>query len=339
MNGETCRIVDANLNRITEGLRVAEDVCRYAWNIRGVQGRLKSLRHRVAVLLDRGGFIPSRNPMADVGRSSSGALESRRADLAEVVKANLKRVEEGLRVLEEIFKISDLKISAACKNLRYETYEIERKIFAVRERSLGRGLYLILTAPCRGIEDLASAATASGLPAVQLRCKEGDDRYFLDLAGKIRKLTSGSTTRFIINDRMDIACLAGADGVHLGQKDVDPARARTLLGPDAVIGLSTHDLDQVRRANTLPVDYIGFGPIFETASKDNPDPVTGTAALAEAVSLSTVPVVAVGGITGDAIPALKRTGCHDVAVIGAVTRSADPCTETLRLHTLFLEES
>lgn len=339
MTRETNRIVDANLNRITEGLRVAEDVCRYAWNIRGLQEGLKSMRHRATVLLDHRRLVPSRNPVGDIGQSSTGELESFRADLADVVRANLKRAQEGLRVLEEVFKASEHETSAACKQLRYETYEIERKIFTVRERSLGRGLYLILTTPSRSIVKLAAVAVTGGLPAVQLRGTKGSDRYFLELAGKIRELTSGTSTRFIINDRLDIACLVRADGVHLGQGDIDPAMARGFLGPDAVIGLSTHSLDQVSRANRLPVDYIGFGPVFETSSKKNPAPVTGTAALAEAVSLSVVPVVAIGGITGDAIPELKQAGCHDIAVISAVTRAADPCTETLRLHTLFKEES
>lgn len=339
MNMQVRRIVDANLNRVSEGLRVAEDVCRYAWNDWRLQEGIKAIRHEVAVTVDQRDFIPARNPASDVGGAPGETFSAPRRDMVDVMKANLKRAQEGLRVLEEVFKIGSPKISDTYRKLRFRTYEIERKVFTRRKRTLEKGLYLILTERSPGIEELAAAAATSDLSAVQLRCRNVSDRVFLDLARRIREITLGTSTRFIINDRPDIALLACADGVHLGQEDIDPAIARDFLGPEAIIGLSTHHRDQVVRAHALPVDYIGFGPVFATGAKERPDPVTGTAALKDAVSLSMVPVVAIGGITREAVYELRQTGCHCIAVISAVAAADDPGREMACLHTMFLEAS
>ncbi|HQI80383.1 MAG TPA: thiamine phosphate synthase [Deltaproteobacteria bacterium] len=339
MNAQMLRIVDANINRVTEGLRAAEDVCRYAWNDRGLTKRLRAMRHGLLALVDTGGCIRARNPAGDVGVAQRAGPGPRRKDLADVARANLKRAQEGLRVLEEVFRIRHPEISAGCETMRYETYEIERKIFSSREKGLTRGLYLVLNGDAPDIPRLAETATKAGLSAIQLRWKNGSDRAFLELARTLCRIVSGTPTRFIVNDRPDIALLAGADGAHLGQDDMDPATARTLLGPDVIIGMSTHNADQVFQANTLPVDYIGFGPVFPTLSKENPGEATGLAALGNAVKASTVPVVAIGGITAEHMASVRRSGCRCAAVIGAVASDPDPCSEMVRLHAMFRETS
>ncbi len=339
MNAQMRRIVDANINRVTEGLRAAEDVCRYAWNDRGLRERLRAMRHGLLALVDTRGYIPARNPAGDVGAVSETGGGPSRKDLADVARANLKRAQEGLRVLEEVFRIGNPHASAGCEKIRYEAYEIERKIFTSREKRLSRGLYLILNGNSPDIQKRAETAAEAGLSAIQLRWKGGPDRAFLELARTLCGIVSGTPTMFIVNDRPDIALLAKADGLHLGQDDMDPATARTLLGPDVVIGMSTHTADQVFRANALPVDYIGFGPVFPTLSKENPGEVTGLSALVNAVKVSTVPVVAIGGITANHVAAVRRSGCRCAAVIGAVASSPDPCAEMVRLHTMFQEVS
>lgn len=338
MNGSARRIIDANLNRVTEGLRVAEDICRYAWNSRGLQEDLKELRHRVMAPLNGQDIIAARDACGDVGVSSQGALEQHRKDLHDVMRANLKRAQEGLRVLEEILKISVPDISGEYKRIRYHLYTLERTALR-RGHDIGRGLYLVMTEPACTYEELARNAVCAGLPVIQLRCKGSADRVFIELARNVREITQGSDTRLIVNDRVDVACLVHADGVHLGQHDMDPVSARRLLGPDAIIGLSTHTLTQVHDARKMPLDYIAFGPVFTTVSKEDPDPATGTALLAQAVSASVVPVVAIGGITRASLVTLKEAGAHAVAVIGAVARAADPLHEMTTLHRAFLEES
>jgi thiamine-phosphate pyrophosphorylase len=143
----------------------------------------------------------------------------------------------------------------------------------------------------------------------------------------------------LVNDRVDVALLAGAVGVHLGQTDLSPASARQILGPDRLIGLSTHNLEQALEAEAMPVDYIAVGPVFWTSSKENPDPVLGLERLAEICRAVRKPVVAIGGITIDQARQVRTAGAHAVAVIrdllaaGDVTERARHWCETLNIGT------
>lgn len=191
--------------------------------------------------------------------------------------------------------------------------------------TLRRGFYLVLTAPRDGYERITELAVAAGAAAVQLRPKSESDRTVLRTARAMRALTRGSRTLFIVNDRPDLAVLADADGVHLGQDDLPPAEARRIVGPDRLVGLSTHNLAQVRASDVdTDVDYIGFGPLFATNSKVRPDPVTGPDALAAAAAATRHPIVAIGGITPDRVRQLAPDAWRCVAAIRAVTDAADP---------------
>jgi thiamine-phosphate pyrophosphorylase len=197
---------------------------------------------------------------------------------------------------------------------------------------LGPGLYLILTRPRAGYEALAKMAVAEKIPAIQLRCKVESSGAFLGIAHALRDITAGTGTLFIINDRVDIALISGADGVHLGQDDIPPREARELAGEKMLIGLSTHTLEQVDRARDEPVDYIGFGPVFSPFSKTNPDPVTGVEDLGRAVARSGLPVAAIGGITRERLEDLAGVPCHNVACIHAVADAPDPAQEMRAIH-------
>ncbi len=188
---------------------------------------------------------------------------------------------------------------------------------------LRRGLYLILTDPRDGFAGLCRWAVEAELPAVQLRHKGADEEEQLRLALTLRKITQGTATLFIVNDRPDIALLSGADGLHVGQEDLPAQEARRLIGPDRLLGLSTHNLEQVEAANDAPVDYIGFGPLYATPSKARPDPVLGPQALKEALARSRHPIVAIGGLTLAYIRQLHPRP-HNAAVIRAVSDAPDP---------------
>jgi thiamine-phosphate pyrophosphorylase len=181
-------------------------------------------------------------------------------------------------------------------------------------------------------------AVKAKIPLVQLRYKGDNDREFLKIACDMRKITSGTLTVFIVNDRLDIALASGADGVHLGQDNIDPRQARKLMGEDRIIGFSTHNLSQVRQAQKLPVDYIGFGPVWSTTSKVKPDPVTGINALKKAVEMSKHPVVAIGGITKERMKQLLEAKSNNVAVITAVSEAKDPYKEMKAINKQFLEQ-
>ena len=128
---------------------------------------------------------------------------------------------------------------------------------------------------------------------------------------------------FVVNDRPDVALMVGADGVHLGQEDLPPAEARRVMGNDAIVGRSTHSLEQVRASLGEPVDYVAIGPVFQTASKANPDPVVGPELLREARALTDLPLVAIGGIDAARAVVAIAAGADGVAVLSALTDAPD----------------
>lgn len=327
MNRDAQRIVDANLNRASEGLRVVEDIFRYALNDAPVQQRLKDMRHRLAFEFEHRPLIAARDAVGDVGFASKGMLEERRSSLEDIVRSNMKRVQEALRVLEEIMKLESPEKAGRMKAMRYECYGIERDMEHAFRKPLRKGLYLILTNPATGYERLTEIAVSEGIPAVQLRYKGDDSRAMLRIARAMRAITAGTGTLFIVNDRVDIALMAEADGVHLGQQDLPPKEARRLLGNRMLVGLSTHAIHEVEQARDEPVDYIGFGPVFAPFSKENHAPVTGIHTLKEAVSRSRLPVVAIGGITRQRLEEFAGVSCGNAACIGAVATAADPALE------------
>jgi thiamine-phosphate pyrophosphorylase len=178
--------------------------------------------------------------------------------------------------------------------------------------------------PVRSHVVLAEQMIAAGARLLQLRFKERPTREFVAVARAIQARTAATGATLLINDRVDIALLVGANGVHLGQEDLSVADARRLLGEDPILGLSTHNLAQAESAaNEGIVDYIGFGPIYATSSKSNPDPAQGLAGLRRVRSQAALPIVAIGGITAATAPDVLAAGADAVAVIGALTHAPD----------------
>jgi len=175
---------------------------------------------------------------------------------------------------------------------------------------------------------------AGGATLIQLRDKEAAPRVFFHDAREALRLARSAGARLIINDRVDVALALKADGVHLGQTDMPVAAARRLLGVNAIIGYSTHNQEQVQASLSLPIDYLAFGPIFETTSKENPDPVAGLTELAEAKNLiGSSPLVAIGGITSTTLNRVLAAGANSVALISALFDPAAEITQNLRnLH-------
>jgi thiamine-phosphate pyrophosphorylase len=191
------------------------------------------------------------------------------------------------------------------------------------------GLYAIVdvsTLRARGIEDvlgLAAALTRGGASIVQLRAKTPGADEFLALARAMAPVVRDAGASFVVNDRVDVAALAGADGVHLGQDDLPVAEARRILGERALIGLSTHDLAQLRAAQTSGADYVGFGPVFATRSKETRDAVQGIEGLSAAVRASRLPVAAIGGIRLEAASSVRDSGARWAAVISDLLADRD----------------
>lgn len=170
-----------------------------------------------------------------------------------------------------------------------------------------------------------------GAALIQLREKRASSRAFFHDACAALGIARSAGVKLIINDRVDIAMAIRADGVHLGQTDMPVEAARRLIGDDSIIGLSTHNLAQAKEALHQPLDYLAFGPIFPTATKENPDPVVGLNLLRDIKVLAAVfPLVAIGGIVGDTIPDVLASGADSVALISAALDPARPISENLR---------
>jgi thiamine-phosphate pyrophosphorylase len=200
-----------------------------------------------------------------------------------------------------------------------------------RVESLIRGYYAIVERPEQAPPLLAHTRI------VQLRRKRAPAQELLTEARKLRELAHAAGVAFCVNDRVDIALLAGADAVHLGQDDLPLAAARKLAGDRLIIGISTHSLAQARAALAGGADYLGFGPVFATASKEDPDPVQGLAALAEIVrTAGSTPVVAIGGITPQNASAVAGTGAAAAASIAAVLWDPNPVTSAKQIADCWL---
>ena len=186
------------------------------------------------------------------------------------------------------------------------------------------GFYLVITNPVVGYARCAEAAVRAGVRIVQLRMKHAAREDILREAREMRRVTRGTDTLFIVNDDPSIAAEAEADGVHVGQDDMPPAVVRTKFPQLKVVGLSTHNLEQVRASLDQPIDYIGVGPVYATPTKEIPDPTLGPEMAGRMIAASRVPAVAIGGINAETLPAVLAAGARNFAVVRAVCQSPDP---------------
>ena len=193
------------------------------------------------------------------------------------------------------------------------------------------GFYLVITNPVVGYARCAEAAVRAGVRIVQLRMKHATREDILREAREMRRVTRGTDTLFIVNDDPALAVEAEADGVHVGQDDMSPSEVRANFPQLKVVGLSTHNLDQVRASVTQPIDYIGVGPVYATPTKDIPDPTLGLKTMGEMIAAAAHPAVAIGGIDAARLPEVLAAGARNFAVVRAVCQSPDPYSAILKL--------
>lgn len=175
----------------------------------------------------------------------------------------------------------------------------------------------------RPVVEVAATLLDVGVRLIQFRDKRGSTRQLFEASRRLAELVRPAGAILVVNDRADVALAAGAEGVHLGQTDLPVELARQVLGAGKWVGLSTHSLEEVREADRSPADYVAFGPIFATASKDNPDPVVGLETLRAARQATGKPLVAIGGITLDRARSVIEAGADSVAVIGGLLGAED----------------
>ncbi len=198
-------------------------------------------------------------------------------------------------------------------------------------------LYVILDATLlnNSPHDCAKELAAAGVRLLQYRDKAASARDLLETSCKLVSSLNSYGSSLIVNDRPDVAALAGAAGVHVGQEDLDPQQARAVVGEEMCVGVSTHNLEQFRRAASTSADYIAVGPIFATTSKANPDPVVGLELIRQVRLLTDKAIIAIGGITVDRAASIIAAGADSVAVIRDVLCAAKPAEQARRfLETL-----
>ena len=333
------RVIDAAANRASEGLRVIEDYLRFALDDRHLTAECKAVRHELTAAL---AAFPSamrhaaRDTRADVGTDLTLASERRRGDLASVVAANFDRASQALRSLEEFSKPLAVKSAAQLEKLRYRVYTLERAVDITRtslERLAHARLYVLIDA-CPSADEfrsLGESLIGAGVGVIQLRDKTLADRELVARGRLLAELVRESQTLFIMNDRPDLAVLCGADGVHVGQQELSVKDARRIVGPRALIGVSTHSLDQARTAVLDGANYIGVGPTFPSTTKQFAE-FTGLDLLRCVQAEIRLPAFAIGGITLDNLPQVLATGFSRAAVSGAITEADDPGSAARQMH-------
>jgi thiamine-phosphate pyrophosphorylase len=328
---DAARVLDANLNRAREAARVLEDYCRFALDDAILTREVKELRHALAELtrgLPPKSLLAARETRRDVGTTATAGGEYVRASPVHVAAVNLKRLQESLRSIEEFGKVFGPQLGRDAETLRYRAYTLERAVTlgaASRERLAAARLYVLLTrSQCVAALDWTIREAARGGASVfQLREKTLADRELLALARDVRRWTREAGVLFVVNDRPDIARLAEADGVHLGQDDLTVKDARRVVGPEILIGVSTHSVEQLRQAVLDGADYVGVGPTFPSKTKEF-DHFPGLDFVHAASAETSLPTFALGGIGTENVAQVVAAGARRVAVSSAICAAPDP---------------
>ena len=323
------RIIDANLNRATEALRVIEEISRFYLDDKDLSGQLKLMRHKLSKIIssDYQNLLKSRNTLNDVGIDITNPTSKN--TIFDVYKANFKRLQQALRVLSE-YSPTNLKLF---EELRYSSYTLEKVMFEGLSAKIklfklhDRKLYLVTDRtefPTHDeFLDKIASALKGGVQIVQLREKQSSAKEFIELARRVKQICAQFDAVFIINDRVDIAKTVEADGVHLGQDDIDIHSARYILGYDAIIGISTHSPDQATDAVKSGADYIGVGPVYETPTKPGRTSV-GLEYVNWVSKNINIPWFAIGGINLDNVADVIEAGAKRIAVVRSIMNANNP---------------
>lgn len=321
-----------------EGLRIIEEIARFELDNREIAEDVKNLRHSYAdmkALIP--GIIEARESKNDIGRNRD--YDRQKKNLKEIIGSAFGRSQEAARVLEEFGFYISPDFTGRAKEIRFRLYDIEKDMMTlVREAHLtfpdSIGLYLVMTSPRIGYEKLTEIAVKMDVGAVQLRDKTMNDRELLETARRMRDITGGTDTLFIVNDRPDIAILSDADGVHVGQSDIDVSDCRSVTG-SKLVGKSTHNMEQLRNALKERPDYIGIGPVFPTNSKTVPDPVLGLYEADRMLEESDVPAVCIGGIKNHNLEDVLERGFMNFGIVSYITESNEPEKRIEEINKIF----
>ncbi|MBN2790102.1 MAG: thiamine phosphate synthase [Candidatus Delongbacteria bacterium] len=327
----TYRIIDANINRMAEGIRVLEDHSRFISENKEINEKLRNIRHnsrKILIELDSD-LISARESLSDNGLEISGKskLDNKTTD-KELIISNFKRIQEAVRSIEENLKVIDeYDKGKQFEQIRFEVYDIEKQYLSSLKFQLPKGIYGLTAekySKGRSNIEVVKEMIKGGIKIIQYREKEEDRsrKEMLIECLKIRELTKEKNVVFIVNDHLDIAILSKADGIHLGQDDLSVQEIKKING-NLIIGVSTHTPEQAQKAIADGADYIGVGPIFKTSTKKNVCDPVGLEYLDYVVKNTDIPFVAIGGIKEDNIHQVIEKGAKSIALVTEIVGSYD----------------
>ncbi|MEK7309721.1 MAG: thiamine phosphate synthase [Planctomycetota bacterium] len=297
------RIIDVNANRAREASRVIEDYARFVLEDAELSVRARNIRHRLVNILKpcHRQLIASRDIESDIGKETPTSAKT----TPEIVISNFSRLGEALRSIAEYLKTEMPRLVKEIERLRFEAYQLQQEFFFILypNKAFDKMRLYVLVPDVN--ERIISDLIKGGVNAIQLRAEDLDDKELLALAIKLRNITRTHKVLFIINNRIDIALLSNADGVHLGETDCSVRDARKILGPDKIIGATSHSIAEALDAQKAGADYISVGPMFSSPTKPHLAPA-GFSYLKEVAKKIHIPYVAIGGITAGNLSVLLK---------------------------------
>lgn len=339
---QIAQIIDANLDRAREGIRVLEDWARFGLGQENIVIKLKNFRQ----ILGKNHlefYKKSRNRINDPSKGLTHIEQLKRKSPEKIISSNSARVQEALRVIEEFSRGHNQNLSKIASEIRYEIYtlEIELLNFTSRQKALEiikeNHLYII-TDQKENLLEIIEEILIGGVKILQYRFKEGNDKEHLNEAILINKLCKKYNSLFIVNDRIDIALASNADGVHLGQDDLDMKTARQILGNSKIIGITANNKKDISNALANGCDYIGIGPVFKSLTKKDKTQL-GVETIITLTNELKIPWFAIGGINKNNIKTLKNFGFKKFALVSEIMNSQDPRREAIMILKILLNEN
>jgi len=336
------QIIDANLDRAREGLRVLEDWARFALGRKDLVKSFKNFRqilgkHHIRL------YKESRNFITDQCTGLSHPEQFKRDNTSSIICSNAARVQEALRVIEEFSRDHNQNLCKISSEIRYEIYNLEIVLLeaqsnhSLRKILTENDLYFI-TIDTENLFEKIKLILEGGVKIIQLRFKQGKDSDNLKFALRVRELCNNFGALFLINDRVDIALACNADGVHLGQDDMDIKSARSLLGFSKIIGISASNVLDIKKATQDGCDYLGIGPVFTSSTKKGKVPL-GIDTLKSLTKDISIPWFAIGGINQENIPLLKKNNICKVAIIADLINSKKPKEKAIMIINSLTDEN
>jgi len=328
------QIIDANLDRAREGLRVIEDWARFGIGENDSVAKIKNFRQ----ILGKNHlevYKQSRNHIEDQCQGLTHQEQSKRRTPEQIISCNAGRVQEALRVIEEFSRLNNNELSKIASEIRYEIYTLEIDLlslskFKMSEKILKENDLYIITDQKENLLEIIEEILKAGAKIIQHRFKTGTDKDHLQEAIQIKNLCKRYNSLFIVNDRLDIALASNADGIHLGKDDLDLKTARKLLGYSKIIGISANNEIDISNALKEGCDYIGIGPVFETVTKKDKKPI-GIEKIKRLTKDLDIPWFAIGGIKTNNISYLKRNGIKKVALVSKLMNAKDPKRDAIMI--------